>query len=233
MNSFFGLTIDPLSLWGKLLVLLLAVLCGGVIGYERQYRGNAAGLRTHILVCLGSNLLTLTAVEMVSRQANGDPTRMTGQIVSGIGFLGAGAILRDGMTVHGLTTAASIWVTAGIGITMGASPHLGELAVLATFIVLATLVLLGSLEKRLKIAPQPRTLTIDIAKGEECKKRLLSLLNMQSITVLSVEVENREKKGKADYSRMCIQMELPARFVRSDFMILLSQEPDISFYGLE
>ncbi len=232
-SNFFGFEIDRFAFWGKCLVLLLSVFCGGLIGYERQCKGNAAGMRTHILVSVGSTLLTLTAVEVLRFQTNGDPTRMGGQIVSGIGFLGAGAILRDGMTVHGLTTAASIWVTAGIGITMGSSPHLGELAVLSTAIVLITLVLLTKLEDRLKIRSHIHTLTLEIGDGEEKIKSLLNLLNTQGIVLHSM-VSEQGRKGEARHRQsLTLRIELPAHFIRSDFMLLMAQNPDVTAFALE
>src|SRR5262249_3335072 len=110
-ERFFGWHIDPLSLGGKAMALLLAVLLGGLIGLERGGRGQAAGMRTHILVCVGSTLIALTSVEVglgaSSGGRPGDPGRIAAQIVSGIGFLGAGAIIREGFSVRGLTTAAS------------------------------------------------------------------------------------------------------------------------------
>src|SRR5690349_2341633 len=115
--------IDRFSLWGQAFALLLAVLLGGAIGLERELRGQAAGLRTHVLVCVGATLITLTSVEIgmdKSGTFHGDPARLAAQIVSGIGFLGAGAILREGLSIRGLTTSASIWTTAGIGIAIGA-----------------------------------------------------------------------------------------------------------------
>ncbi len=105
---------------------LLAALCAGAaIGYERSYNGRPAGFRTHALVCMSSSLLMLVTVYEASwvRSAPGeirvDPTRMAQGIMTGIGFLGAGAIIKEGLTVRGLTTAASIWITAAIGVLAG------------------------------------------------------------------------------------------------------------------
>ena len=100
------------SVFGMTAVMLLSVLVGALIGFEREAHGHPAGIRTHILVCLGSTLITLVSANM----GNGSNDRIAAQIVTGVGFLGAGAIIRDGATVRGLTTAASIWVTAAIGI---------------------------------------------------------------------------------------------------------------------
>jgi len=106
--------------------LVVALAAGGIIGLERSYRGRAAGFRTHALVCVASSLLMLVTVyehQWFSAQSGArvaiDPTRMAQGIMTGIGFLGAGVIVKEGLSVRGLTTAASIWVTAAIGILTG------------------------------------------------------------------------------------------------------------------
>src|SRR5579871_1419487 len=185
-DLFFGLHIDPLSLGGKTIVVLLAALLGGLIGFERQWRGYAAGLRTHMLVCVGATVMTLTSVEIgmgVRGGMRGDPAHLAAQIVSGIGFLGAGAILRDGMTVRGLTTAASVWVIAGIGIALGASPHLGELAVVATLIVLGTLTILHRLEETFKLNNFIQDLEVEVREADHGPARVLELLCSHQIVV--------------------------------------------------
>ena len=122
----------------------LALLAGGVIGLERSYHGRPAGFRTHALVCIASALLMLvTAYESLWFRSGDlhrlvvDPTRMAQGIMTGIGFLGAGVIMKDGLSVRGLTTAASIWITAAIGILMGIGFYLP--AALATVLTLGTL----------------------------------------------------------------------------------------------
>jgi putative Mg2+ transporter-C (MgtC) family protein len=105
-----------------LLKLALAVLLGGAIGLEREIKAKPAGLRTNILICVGAALLSDVSIRigMVDGQRVGDPARLAAQIVSGIGFIGAGTIMQGGGTVTGLTSAATIWVVAAIGITIGA-----------------------------------------------------------------------------------------------------------------
>jgi len=105
-----------------LLKLLLAVVLGGAIGLEREIKAKPAGLRTNILICVGAALLTDVSVRigLVGGQRIGDPARIAAQIVSGIGFIGAGTIMQGGGTITGLTSAATIWVVAAIGITIGA-----------------------------------------------------------------------------------------------------------------
>ena len=106
--------------------LVLAAVQGGLIGAEREYRGKVAGTRTHLLVALGSALMML--VSRYGFGGQGDPSRVAAQIVSGIGFIGAGAIMVDRHSVHGLTTAAGIWVAAGIGMATAAGLYVLALA---------------------------------------------------------------------------------------------------------
>jgi len=115
--------------------LLLAAGLGAALGVEREYRQKPAGLRTNILIAVGSALFTILSLEMT--KGVGDTSRVAGQIVTGIGFLGGGAIMRNRNTVHGMTTAATIWVNSAVGIAAGA----GQFG-LATFTAALTLVVL-------------------------------------------------------------------------------------------
>jgi putative Mg2+ transporter-C (MgtC) family protein len=119
--------------------LALAGVLGGVIGAEREYRGKVAGTRTHLLVALGSALMLL--VSRYGFSDPGDSGRVAAQIVSGIGFIGAGAIMVDRQSVHGLTTAAGIWVAAGIG--MATAAGLYGLAIATTILALVGLEVFG------------------------------------------------------------------------------------------
>ena len=127
--------------------LILAALLSGIIGFEREAHGRAAGLRTHILVCVGSTLIMLTSLYIFDAYIGKvplDPTRIAANVITGIGFLGAGTIIRSGASVMGLTTAASIWAVSGIGLAIGCGYYLG--ALVCTFIILATLLVLRRLE---------------------------------------------------------------------------------------
>ena len=122
----------------NLKAISLALLLGGLIGIEREKHHKPAGLRTNILICLGATVFTL-----ISRQAaigdSSDPSRIVAQIVTGVGFLGAGAIMRQGTSVQGLTTAAEIWVAAALGICCGYEKYIMAIMVgIITFIVLKT-----------------------------------------------------------------------------------------------
>ncbi|HAM40957.1 MAG TPA: hypothetical protein DDX89_06890 [Candidatus Omnitrophica bacterium] len=137
--------------------LFLTAVLAGCIGYERERLGRAAGLRTHILAGVGACLIMLTGLhvmEALQGVAEVDPTRMAAQVVSGIGFLGAGAILRDRASVRGLTTAASLWAVAGLGLAVGSGFLSG--AVAATVIMLVTLFGMRQLDRRIRNERQER-----------------------------------------------------------------------------
>jgi len=130
------------------LKLVLAVLMGGAIGLERQIKDKPAGLRTNILICLGSALLMDLSMNLAGPDGRvGDPARLAAQVVAGIGFLGAGTIMQSKGTISGLTSAATIWTVAAIGLTIGAGFYLEGLG--AGLIVLVVLLVLGNLEHRL------------------------------------------------------------------------------------
>ena len=137
-------SLPTLSSWEMLLRVALAAALGGVLGLERELREREAGLRTHLLVSVGSALFTLVSAygfhEFLvngGRVIRADPTRIAAQIVTGIGFLGAGAIIRQGLSVRGLTTAATLWVVAAIGMASGAGYY--SAAVITTAVALFSL----------------------------------------------------------------------------------------------
>jgi putative Mg2+ transporter-C (MgtC) family protein len=126
--------------------LCLAALLGAILGFEREWRQKNAGLKTNILIAMGSALFTLMSIDL-SVSSGGDPTRVAAQIVTGIGFLGAGAIMRTGAGIRGLTTAAMIWVNAAIGVACGGGEY--RLAIIATGVTLSVLLVMTPIEKAL------------------------------------------------------------------------------------
>ena len=126
--------------------LLLAALLGGLIGLERTIHRKSAGIRTNMFICMGAAMFTILS-DIIPDPSVGDRTRIASNIVQGVGFLGAGAILHAKGGVSGLTTAATIWVVASIGIAAGAGHYL--LATFATMIILVALLVLGSIEAKL------------------------------------------------------------------------------------
>jgi putative Mg2+ transporter-C (MgtC) family protein len=129
---------------------MLAVILGGAIGFERELKGKPAGLRTNILICMGAALLTDVSmtIGMVNGARVGDPARLAAQIISGVGFLGAGTIMQGSGMVTGLTSAATIWVVAAIGIAVGSGNYVGATG--AGALVTVVLAWLGRVEHRIK-----------------------------------------------------------------------------------
>ena len=132
-----------------ILRLILAVILGGIVGTEREIRKRSAGLRTHILVCVGATLIMLTSMylfDIYKDKATVDPSRIAAGVITGIGFLGAGAIIRAGDSVRGLTTAATLWVVAAIGLAVGCGFYLA--AIISTILVLVVLLVIRGIEYR-------------------------------------------------------------------------------------
>ncbi len=137
-----------LNLFSTALRLAIAFILGGIIGLEREKKGARAGLRTHILVCMGSSLIMLTSLyvfEIYEGRGVVDPARIAAGVVTGIGFLGAGTIIRSSERIKGLTTAASVWISAAIGLAVGCGYI--SAAIITTAIVYFSLSILKRIEK--------------------------------------------------------------------------------------
>jgi putative Mg2+ transporter-C (MgtC) family protein len=176
----------------SVLRLFVATLLGGAIGLERELKHRPSGLRTNLLICFGSAMFTLLSYRLVEAFSSGaDPTRIAAQIIPGIGFIGAGSILRDKAGVSGLTSAATIFVVAGIGMAAGAGLY--QTAFFSTLLVLACLLILGSVETRYDL--KPIVVSYDIISGQcESSEPLIAELNrlldqigvsMQTVRILS------------------------------------------------
>ena len=161
--------------------LVLAVVFGSIIGLERELHNHPAGFRTHVLVCIGSTLFTLVSV---SSFGGADPSRVAAQIVSGIGFLGAGTILREGATIRGLTTAASLWSVAGVGMAIGTGYYWG--ATLTTALMVVVLFFFYSLEKRIWQRTQKVDITVADVPGQLGK--VASKLGEMGVSIKSVDI---------------------------------------------
>lgn len=184
----------PLSYLELTIRLALSILLGGVIGLERETINKPAGFRTHILVCLGSTIVMLVSLFIFTEfkgLTNVDPGRIPAQVISGIGFLGAGTIIIEGANVKGLTTAASLWTVAAIGLAVGVGFYYG--AILATFLILLTLITFNRLEAVLlkKQYLQPLKLIVEDQPGQLGKIGLC--LGEMNISIRDVKIENIEE----------------------------------------
>lgn len=181
------LSAPELSPGSALARLLLAALAGGLIGLEREMRRQTAGLRTHILICIGASLLTLLSIWMPQSFGldRGDPTRIAAQIVSGIGFLGAGAIVKIGNNTKGLTTAASIWSVAALGMAIGGGMWLPAMG--ALFLILVTLTLLEPVERRFFPGERIKLLQIWYDESTADRKRIDEALRAYGLRPQSID----------------------------------------------
>lgn len=225
------LTISQVEIVVRLLVT--AGLCG-VIGFERETRDQSAGFRTHILLGLGAALFTLVsaygftafteaAIESGGRGIQFDPTRIAAQIVTGIGFLGAGAIIRQGFDVRGLTTAASLWATAAIGMAVGAGYYFG--AVAATVVVVLSLYLLREFRARIirRFQTHFAVLNVTFSETRGDVSAVVGLLERHDLEVRALDAELEE--GRARYT---VQLRIPPRQSVQEALQEIAELPDIS-----
>lgn len=176
--------------------LILSALLGGLVGLERESLNRPAGFRTHILVSIGSTLIMLVSLDvfrLFGEMTNADPGRIAAQVVSGIGFLGAGTILRDGATIRGLTTAASLWLVAGVGLAVGIGAYVP--AVASTVIGLAALTFLSRLERLVIVRRQFQEIVVTVDDHPGQLGKIGSVLGKHEVNIRNVEMRSG-RKGK-------------------------------------
>lgn len=194
---FFELGWSHCSFYVEMIIRLAAAcVLGGVIGYEREHVHRPAGFRTHILVCVGSALVMVTSEFIYytySSQVNLDPARLGAQVISGIGFLGAGTIIKEGVSVKGLTTAASLWAVSCIGIAVGIGFYSG--AVIATAVIYFTLIILKKLQSKMAINKITRIFVHTcLEKGQI--NEVTELITSLGVIITRLVVVSSEKDGE-------------------------------------
>ena len=199
---------EGLGWWGHLILLTIELICAtlfsGIIGYERETNGHAAGLRTHILVSLGAFLImivSISAPEFPVEQAR-DPARLAAQVVSGIGFLGAGTIIQNGTNVKGLTTAATIWLCGGIGLACGSGYFSG--AIIATLVSLITLTLLVKME--IRISKQSPRIMMVVGVDNSILKDIMELSNTFEVDIRDIRSNIIKQKDGSSACQLTILM---------------------------
>lgn len=203
----------------SLLRLALAVLLSGIVGFEREWQGRPAGFRTHILVGLGSALTMIVGLEITAAHlgANFDPQRIAANVVSGIGFLGAGTIMREGANVRGLTTAASLWVCGVIGLAAGAGSYVSAAG--TTALALLTLVLMSAVERQLLHRRRERALRLTIVDRPGELGKIGAALGGLGVNIRNIRILGREDDGHMDVE---IIMRLPGGQTTTGVMSVLS-----------
>lgn len=193
----------------------LGFLAGAIVGFERASRHQIAGLRTHILICTGSTLLMLLSIwipQEFSAIKTGDAGRIAAQVVSGIGFLGAGAIIRLGNNVKGLTTAASLWFIAAVGLAIGAGMFFA--AAVAEIVSLITLVLLGKFEKTLFPSERNKLIELTYKSSIPDTKETMGILKSFGVRVQSVDMDQSIGKDKGARLRILVGISNSADIAR-------------------
>lgn len=178
-----------------LIRIILSAILGGMVGFEREVHGCAAGLRTHILVSVGSAVFMITSIEVASMYSHlgaVDPSRIAANVVAGIGFLGAGAIIRYGASIRGLTTAASIWAVAAIGLSAGAGLYV--VTGVTSVIVVGTL-FLSRLEERMELKRHIRRLMITTDFfDEKTRQQISDIVETYGGSLKQIETNESESK---------------------------------------
>ena len=198
--------------------LLISFVIGAGIGFEREYHSKAAGLRTMIMICLGSTMFT-----MVSVSFGGDsPDRVASNIITGIGFLGAGVIFKDGLTISGITTATTIWITAALGMAVGAGEYF--MAMAGSVVVILVLSALQHITEQIENLHQARTYRITCTRDEKLLTDIENVIN-------SLGLKEGRRRDFKDNDRMILFYEIRGREKKlNEFNTYLQNNPGVSAF---
>lgn len=211
--EFLNWTFHWQSIMDVVIKMLLALVCGGVLGLERGRKKRPAGFRTYMLVCLGATLVMMTNEYLCKLYGTGDMARMGAQVVNGIGFLGAGTIITTGHNrVKGLTTAAGLWAAACIGLAIGSGYFEG--AIIGTAMIVLIMVVLHSFDMRVAKTTKLLIIYVEFEKMSAIR-RMVSFARGQEITVESVEVEPPNNTMGAKMAAV-ITLRLPYKETHAD-----------------
>lgn len=210
--------------------LLIAAILGGLVGLERETKGHPAGFRTHLLVSIGACLMMLLSlygfdrfIQLHPHVVRVDPGRLPSYVVSGIGFLGAGTILVHGITVKGLTTAASIWVVAGIGLVVGDGMYF--VAALTTVIVILSLLFLNKIENLWIQSPRSFKLNIVVENKAIPLSKVVRMAEDLNMTVDKIDVQDHPNQGDTDMIRYALSVFYSGRSLSVSVFDSLNQNP--------
>ena len=205
-----------------MLRILLAGLCGAIIGYERENRLKEAGIRTHLIVALASALMTVISkygfFDVLNECIKVDPSRIAAGIVAGVGFLGAGTIFVRKQAVNGLTTAAGIWATAGVGMAIGSGMYV--VGICSSILIIIFQILLHKNLHWLKI-PISEQISLQIEHSTESITYLQTVLSENNMEILNFKAE----KQKGNILALDLYIKLPERFTPMDIMEVLKDNP--------
>lgn len=210
--------------------LLLSAALGALIGFEREHSNRPAGLRTNTLVCIGAALVQITSIDIFNRysgQANIDPARLGAQVISGIGFLGAGTIIREGANIKGLTTAAGLWVVACIGIAIGSGSYAaGIMGAVLAYVILRSM---RSVEYRMVNRSKYLDLDLEIANKPGEIGRIGKYLGEKNISIRNMVFKEHEDDDER--VNLYLSIKLPTRLMKQEVIGNLMEEEGV--YSVE
>lgn len=203
MNEAMSIASVTLSATEIILRLLIATLLGAVVGAEREYTHRPAGIRTHMLVALGACAVMITGQMIFSQYfplgASPDPARLAAQVIAGVGFLGAGTIIREGSSIRGLTTAASVWAVACLGVAVGAGYFI--IGMVGVALMMLTLVTVERLEKRFLRGKQVRfSFCLRVQNATEAMEQVLKLAHQTEATLTFISVDVQPEHTEVQYN---------------------------------
>ncbi|WP_173917987.1 MgtC/SapB family protein [Halobacillus sp. Marseille-Q1614] len=206
--------------------LMAALVLSGIIGFERELKNHSAGFRTHILVGMGSCLMMLLSIygfeSFIEEYDNVrfDPARIPSYVISGIGFLGAGTIIVNGMTIRGLTTAASIWTVAGLGLVVGAGMY--GVAIVATALVLLSLIFLNNIERKY-VSHYFKNSYVVVVEDDAKVSDILTIFDDENLVVKKVEIQ----KGNNHRKKIFIHADRSQKYDEAGLIEKLSSIPRV------
>lgn len=205
--------------------MLLAVLCGGLIGLERESKRRSAGFRTHTLICIGASLTTLTSQYLIAAGLSTDPARLGAQVIAGMGFIGAGAIIvTSRRQVKGLTTAAGLWTSAIIGLAIGTGYY--EAAIFTVLLVLFSELVLSKLEYFIISTARSMNVYIEFASSETLDE-IVEELKTHNLTITDMEI-TKSRPSEGMHMSAILSLRFKKKIAHENILAIVSEIPGVT-----
>lgn len=206
--------------------MVLALLCGGILGIERERKKRPAGFRTYMLVCLGATLVMMTNQYIYERYNTGDPARMAAQVISGIGFLGAGTIIVTGHNREkGLTTAAGLWAAACVGLAIGIGFY--EAAMVGALMIFMAMVIMHRLERRITTPAKLILLYVEMSKMSVIKS-IRSYIRENDIELVDMEIEKAGNTCETGFA-VLLSIKIPNKGMREEILMMIGAIEGVAY----
>ncbi len=218
-------TIKGTGVAGVAVRLFLAVLCGGLIGLERESKRRSAGFRTHTLICIGATLTTLVSQYLMGRGLTTDPARLGAQVIAGMGFIGAGAIIvTSRRQVKGLTTAAGLWTSAIIGLAIGTGYY--EAALIAVALVLFSEIILSKLEYFIISTARSMNIYVEFTEIEDLNA-IVDEVKKHNMSIVDVEI-TKSRPSQGMHPSAILSLQFKKKIAHENVMAFISEVPGVT-----